>query len=53
MIENDLNAGEYKVFELTAKEDTLTVNGDFTAATLLGTIDFGETQDTLTVNNIA
>lgn len=43
MIENDKNDGEYKVFELTAKEDAGTVNGDFTAATLIGIIDFGDT----------
>ncbi|MBL4606745.1 MAG: hypothetical protein JKY01_02815 [Pseudomonadales bacterium] len=42
MIENDLNQGEYKVFETTA-DDTTT---EFTAVTLVGTIDFGNSVDT-------
>lgn len=38
MVENDQNDGEYKVFNLT------TVDGDdFSGATLVGTIDFGNT----------
>ncbi len=49
MVESDINDGEYKVFELTASE----TSNEFTAATLLGTVDFGETQTTLTDNNIA
>lgn len=52
MIENDKNAGEYKVFELTAKEDAGAVNGDFTAAVLLGIIDFGD-EVTLVNANLA
>lgn len=39
MIENTANVGEYKVFELTANDTT----HEFTAATLVGTIDFGDT----------
>ena len=38
MVENDLNAGEYKVFELTS---TTSTTDEFTGATLLGTVDFG------------
>lgn len=46
MIENDKNDGEYKVFELTA-------NGtDFTAATLVGTIDFGDSLTLVEANNL-
>jgi hypothetical protein len=41
MVENDLNDGEYKVFEVTASNST----AEFTAATLVGTIDFGDTID--------
>lgn len=41
MIENNANDGEYKVFELTASADA----GEFTAATLLGTVDFGDSID--------
>lgn len=41
MIENDLNQGEYKVFEMTSDNTTV----EFTAATLLGTIDFGASID--------
>lgn len=39
MVENDTNAGEYKVFEVTGTAGT---TSDFTSATLLGTVDFGE-----------
>jgi hypothetical protein len=39
MVESNINAGEYKVFELTADNTTV----DFTNALLVGTIDFGET----------
>jgi len=41
MIENDNNLGEYKVFETTADDTTQ----EFTAVTLVGTIDFGNTID--------
>jgi len=44
MVENAANLGEYKVFYLTSTvdADTGTTAGDFdTAATLLGTLDFG------------
>lgn len=39
LVENDLNDGEYKVFHLTSANTST----DFTAATLLGTIDLGDT----------
>ena len=39
MIENDANQGEYKVFEI-AVDDTA---AEITNATLVGTVDFGET----------
>jgi hypothetical protein len=48
MIENTANVGEYKVFELTANDTT----NEFTAAKLVGTIDFGDTV-TLTDANLA
>ena len=38
MVENDLNAGEYKVFEITAQNDS---NDSFTSVVELGTLDFG------------
>ncbi len=41
LIENDLNQGEYKVFETTADNTT----NEFTAVTLVGTIDFGNSID--------
>lgn len=42
MIHNSGNAGEYKVFQLTWEDNgTTNTNADFTAATLLGTVDFG------------
>lgn len=46
MVENDKNDGEYKVFNLTA-----TSGSDFTAAALVGTIDFGNTLDAVTSAN--
>ena len=39
MVENDLNDGEYKVFSTFADNTT----EEFTAVTLVGTIDFGDT----------
>jgi len=42
LIENDGNVGEFKAFQLTWDDDSATnANADFSAATLLGTIDFG------------
>lgn len=43
MIENDLNDGEYKIFELTwnGTDDATAPADDFTTVTLLGTVDFG------------
>ena len=38
MVENDLNDGEYKVFEVTA-----TNNDEFTGVDLIGVVDFGDT----------
>jgi hypothetical protein len=40
MVENGGNAGEYKVYQLTVDESA-SATKDFTAAELLGTIDFG------------
>ena len=44
MVENDANNGEYKVFELTSSAT------EFTAATLLGTVDFGATLSVVTAD---
>ena len=41
MVENDLNDGEYKVFSTFADNN----DEEFTAVTLVGTIDFGDTID--------
>jgi hypothetical protein len=41
MVENAANDGEYKVFELTVSNSA--TGDDFTAATLVGTVDFGDT----------
>jgi len=42
MIENEQNLGEYKVFSLTSTDATTAgAEGEFTAATLVGTVDFG------------
>jgi hypothetical protein len=44
MIENNLNAGEYKVFELAFNGlATGATAADFTSVTLIGSVDFGET----------
>lgn len=48
MIENDLNDGEYKVFEVTAT-DVGAAGEEFTAVTLVGSIDFGATLAATTV----
>jgi len=45
LIENDLNQGEYKVFETSADNTT----AEFTAVTLVGTIDFGNSISTAEV----
>lgn len=51
MIENDNNAGEYKVFELTGSgvNDTNTAN-EFTEAELVGIVDFGNQIDATVVD---
>jgi hypothetical protein len=51
MIENDNNAGEYKVFELTGSgvNDANTAN-EFTDASLVGIVDFGNEIDASAVN---
>ncbi|WP_293267677.1 hypothetical protein [Neptunomonas sp.] len=42
MIHNNLNVGEYKVFQLTWDHNATTnTNADYTAANLLGVVDFG------------
>jgi hypothetical protein len=46
MIENDDNAGEYKVFEVTS---TVGTTDTVSTVTLLGTVDFGETIDNTAV----
>lgn len=43
LVENDLNDGQYKVFEVTGRTSATAAENDFTSATLLGTIDFGNT----------
>ncbi|WP_312721939.1 DUF4214 domain-containing protein [Stutzerimonas kunmingensis] len=42
MVENQWNLGEYKVFEVSATADA--TNENFTAVTLVGSLDFAETQ---------
>lgn len=51
MVENNNNAGEYKVFELTGTgvNDANTAN-EFTDATLVGIVDFGNTIDASAVS---
>jgi hypothetical protein len=46
MVENNANDGEYKVYSLVATD-----NGDFTAASFVGIIDFGDTLDAVTSAN--
>jgi hypothetical protein len=46
MVENNANDGEYKVYNLVATD-----NGDFTAASFVGIIDFGDTLDAVTSAN--
>lgn len=43
LVENDLNNGQYKVFEVTGRTSATAAENDFTGATLLGTVDFGNT----------
>lgn len=53
MIENAANLGEYKVVELTLDEDGAATK-DFTQATIVGTVDFGDTlAGTFTEANLA
>ncbi len=42
MVENDLNDGEYAVFELTFTGTATNTNADFSAAQLIGVVDFGD-----------
>jgi len=51
MIENDTNAGEYMVFNV--ETTGLNTAAEAFAVSLVGTIDFGETQVDMTVNNVA
>ncbi len=51
MVENDLNDGEYKVFEITS--NTATTIDEFTAVNYLGVIDFGNTVSLNTADLIA
>jgi hypothetical protein len=48
MVENDLNQGEYKVFDVTSS----TATTEFTAATLIGTVDFGASIDASVVGTL-
>jgi len=48
MVENDLNDGQYKVFNITATNGT-----DFTACQLIGVLDFGDTLANLSDANFA
>jgi hypothetical protein len=41
MVENDDNLGEYAIFELTWNNVATNTTRDFTAATLIGVVDFG------------
>jgi len=41
MVENNLNRGEYAVFDLTFNGLATNVPGDFSAAQLIGVVDFG------------
>jgi hypothetical protein len=43
MVENDDNLGEYAIFELTWNNVATNTTFDFTAATLIGVVDFGNT----------
>ncbi len=57
MVENTANEGEYKVFELTFNGVAATnANADFSAAVLIGTVDFGNSltlDGTATTGNLA
>jgi len=50
MIESDLNSGEYKVFSLTSTDSATST--DFSAATLIGTLDFGDDVAALNTTNV-
>lgn len=43
LVENNLNRGEYAVFELTFNGAAAAAETDFTAAQLIGVVDFGNT----------
>jgi hypothetical protein len=43
MVENDDNLGEYAIFEVTWNNVATNATADFTAATLIGVVDFGNT----------
>jgi len=52
MVENEANDGEYKVFHLTSA-DSNNANNDFSSASLLGTIDFGNELTSFSVANVS
>lgn len=58
MVENDLNEGEYKVFEVTSTLEgavgskTIVAGGNFTNANLIGTIDFGASVNLKVAGNV-
>ena len=43
LVQNNLNEGEYAVFDLTFSGLATNTNGDFSAANLIGVVDFGNT----------
>ena len=53
MIQNNANEGEYAVFELTFNGLATNTTNAFTAATLIGTVDFGNSIDGLVLANLA
>lgn len=53
LVENNLNDGEYAVFKLTFNGLATNTNADFTAATLVGTVDFGNDLAGLAAANLA
>ena len=53
MVENDLNDGEYKVYNLVAEDATDNADADFTSVQLIGIIDFGDTLANVTDANFA
>ena len=53
MVENNANEGEYAVFELTFNGLATNTTNAFSAATLIGTVDFGNQVNGLVLANLA